>query len=243
LRADELRIANDDLEGFSYSVSHDLRTPLRAIDGFASLIEQGRSTEDPQLKHHLGRIRENISRMSRLIDDLLAFARFGRRPIEMLDLRMDELVRDAASEACMMRSISLDSIEIDMQPLPCARGDRGLMLQVWINLLDNAVKYTSKVDRPTIAISGREEGDRLVYEVTDNGVGFDSAYSDKLFGVFERLHAASEYPGSGVGLAIVQRIVKRHGGEVWARSKPNRGATFGFSLPRANSETAVRRFL
>ena len=125
-----------------------------------------------------------------------------------------------------------DTTQIAVETLPDAHGDRLLMLQVWINLIDNAVKYSSKIDRPQIVVRGREDHDRLVYEVIDNGVGFDTRYSSKLFGVFERLHSEREFPGSGVGLAIVRRIVKRHGGEVWATSELNKGATFGFSLPK-----------
>lgn len=232
-RAAELRAANDDLEGFSYSVSHDLRTPLRAIDGFSSLIKQRMWSEDPTLlDHYLARIRENIARMSRLIDDLLSFSRYGSRPLEALDLDMNEVV-GAAVDQVRMLGAAAGSADIVVDDLPSACGDRGLILQVWINLLDNAVKYTSKVERPKIIVSGRLEPHRALFEVADNGVGFDSRYSSKLFGVFERLHAASDYPGNGVGLAIVRRIVNRHGGEVWATSESNRGATFGFSLPAA----------
>jgi signal transduction histidine kinase len=238
LRAEELRAANDDLEGFSYSVSHDLRTPLRAIDAFSSLIERAKLSGDPaQFDHYMHRIHENVARMSRLIDDLLSFARYGRRPLEAIVLPMDELVRAALAEVRVTCAASADSARIVVERLPWAQGDRLLMLQVWINLLDNAVKYSSKTAQPEIVIRGREETDRLVYEVIDNGVGFDARYSSKLFGVFERLHAASEYPGTGVGLAIVRRIVKRHGGDVWATSELNQGATFCFSLPKPEGAT------
>jgi signal transduction histidine kinase len=234
LRAAELRAANDDLEGFSYSVSHDLRTPLRAIDGFSSLIRQERQSAEPrQLDHYLDRIHENIARMSRLIDDLLSFSRFGSRQLDMLELDMDELVHQAVAEVRALHSMAASATEITISPLPQVLCDRPLMLQVWVNLLDNALKYSSKVAQPKIAISYREDATRLLFEVKDNGVGFDTRYSSKLFGVFERLHAAHEYPGTGVGLAIVRRIVKRHGGEVWAKSEPGNGATFGFSLPKA----------
>lgn len=232
LQAIELRNANSDLEGFSYSVSHDLRAPLRAIDGFSRLLEVT-PPMDPtgQSQHYLGRIRENIGRMSLLIDDLLAFSRCGRQPVDMSELDMDQLVRTAVSEARVAHA-ALTAPEIAIEPLPHARGDQRLMLQVWVNLIDNAVKYSSKVPAPRILVRGREEADRIVYEVIDNGVGFDSRYSGSLFGVFQRLHGAREYPGTGVGLAIVQRIVARHGGEVWAQSELDKGATFGFALPR-----------
>jgi signal transduction histidine kinase len=227
-----LRTANDDLEGFAYSVSHDLRAPLRAIDGFSGLIQQEQSRLEPlKLDHYLNRIRENVARMSMLIDDLLAFSRYGRQPVDMSELHMEELARSAASEVRAAHA-SVTSPEIIVDALPFAYGDRRLLFQVWTNLLDNAVKYSSKVSQPQVRVSGHEEAERIVFEITDNGVGFDSRYSGSLFGVFHRLHAANEYPGTGVGLAIVQRIVKRHGGEVWARSELERGATFGFALPK-----------
>ena len=238
-QAAELRAANKDLEGFSYSVSHDLRAPLRAIDGFSCLLEEHRPADTSrESEHYVHRIRENIARMSMLIDDLLAFSRCGRRRVEMIDLRMDELVQAAIGEAQSTYSGSTHP-KITVTPLPRARGDQGLMLQVWINLIDNALKYSSKVAHPAITVRGREEADRVVYEVIDNGVGFDNRYSDRLFGVFQRLHAAHEYPGTGVGLAIVQRIVTRHGGEVWAKSEPNQGATFGFALPKVQVDRAA----
>jgi signal transduction histidine kinase len=232
MQAIALRTANDDLEGFSYSVSHDLRAPLRAIDGFSGLLQQEQAELDPpQRNHYLARIRENVARMSMLIDDLLAFSRYGREPLDLSELHMEELVRSAAGEVRAAHA-AVTTPEIVVEILPGAYGDRRLMFQVWINLLDNAVKYSSKVTQPRIRISGREESERIVYEITDNGVGFDSRYSGSLFGVFHRLHAAHEYPGTGVGLAIVQRIVKRHGGDVWASSQLERGATFGFALPK-----------
>jgi signal transduction histidine kinase len=229
-QASTLRTVNQDLEGFSYSVSHDLRAPLRAIDGFSKLLEERTPPETAsETRHYLARIRANIARMSTLIDDLLAFSRCGRQPVGMGELRMEELARTAANE---VRSSRPGSPDIVIGPLPLARGDQGLILQVWINLLDNAVKYSSKSAQPRIVVQGCEEPDRLVYEVIDNGVGFDSRYTDTLFGVFQRLHGYREFPGSGVGLAIVQRIVARHGGAVWARSELNQGATFAFSLPK-----------
>jgi signal transduction histidine kinase len=230
-QAIELRRVNSDLEGFSYSVSHDLRAPLRAIHGFASLLAQQPATQaDKDSRHFLTRINENILRMSTLIDDLLAFSKCGRQPLEMSKLEMASLARTAAAEAVSAHE-SLAPPEIIIGSLPSAWGDPHLLLQVWRNLLDNAVKYSSKVESPRITVSGREEGRYAVFEVRDNGVGFDSNYSELLFGVFQRLHRISDYPGSGVGLAIVQRIVNRHDGEVWAKSEPNQGATFGFSLP------------
>jgi light-regulated signal transduction histidine kinase (bacteriophytochrome) len=230
-QAEELRTANDDLEGFSYSVSHDLRGPLRAIDGFSSLLNTLRTGDEARdSEHYVHRIRENIARMSLLIDDLLAFSRCGRQPLLMSELDMDGLARDAIAEVTEGRDERvLPRIAVDS--LLTARGDQTMLRQVWVNLIDNAVKYSSKVTDPTIVIRSREEEDRVVYEVIDNGVGFDSRYVDRLFGVFQRLHGPNEYPGTGVGLAIVHRIVTRHGGRVWGTSTANNGATFGFSLP------------
>lgn len=240
-QATTLRTVNQDLEGFSYSVSHDLRAPLRAIDGFSKLLneripaEGGEGAEES--RHYITRIRANIDRMSTLIDDLLAFSRCGRQPVGMSELRMEELARNAANEVRASRS---GSPEVIIGSLPPARGDQGLILQVWTNLIDNAVKYSSKTAQPRIVVQGREETDRLVYEVIDNGVGFDSRYTDTLFGVFQRLHGHREFPGSGVGLAIVHRIVARHGGAVWARSELNQGATFAFSLPKVTVAAPAR---
>lgn len=240
LQALELRRANSDLEGFSYSVSHDLRAPLRAIHGFASMLGQrlGGQT-DAESQHYLARINENILRMSMLIDDLLAFSKCGRQPLEMSNLDMQSLARTAATEAISAHEVA-HAPEIIIDPLPEARGDPHLIMQVWRNLLDNAVKYSSKVSAPRIVVSGHLENGRVMFEVSDNGVGFDSRYSDSLFGVFQRLHRISDYPGSGVGLAIVHRIVSRHDGRVWARSQLNEGSTFGFSLPTV-AQLAVTR--
>jgi signal transduction histidine kinase len=232
-QAHELRTANNDLEGFSYSVSHDLRAPLRAIDGFSQLLVDDKSKSiSTETRHHLQRIRANVAHMASLIDDLLEFARCGRQSLDFGRLDMATLAKYAADQARNTRLNEAVMPTIEIGELPAARGDEGLIRQVWVNLLDNAVKYTSKVESPHIVVSGREEGERLVYEIRDNGVGFDSSYSSNLFGVFRRLHGAREYPGSGVGLAIVQRIVTRHGGEVWANAEPNKGATFSFSLPQ-----------
>jgi signal transduction histidine kinase len=232
-QAQELRTANNDLEGFSYSVSHDLRAPLRAIDGFSRLLGDEKSKNvTPETRHYLQRIRANVAHMSSLIDDLLEFARCGRQSLDHGRLDMEMLARLAAEQARAQRLNEASEPMITIGKLPVARGDERLIRQVWVNLLDNAVKYSSKVEQPNINVTGREDGERLIYEITDNGVGFDSKFTSNLFGVFRRLHGAREYPGTGVGLAIVHRIVSRHGGEVWAHSEPGRGATFSFSLPK-----------
>lgn len=233
LRAAELRAANDDLEGFSYSVSHDLRAPLRAIDGFAYLLAERKiAAGDPESAYFLNRIRENIGRMSAMIDDLLTFARCGREPLQLRELDMRALAQAALDEVRASRAaLAVDAV---IEPLPSAWGDRSLILQVWVNLIDNACKYSSKAAQPTVTVRGREETERVVYEVIDNGVGFDAQFSDKLFGVFQRLHSGSEYAGAGVGLAIVQRIVAKHGGEAWGKPRETGGAIFGFSLPKGS---------
>lgn len=230
-QAQELKRANSDLEGFSYSVSHDLRAPLRAVHGFTTLLgERLARNADEEIRHFLSRINENVLRMSTLIDALLAFSKCGLQPLEHAELDMEALARTAAQEATEAHGLDTPA-EIVIEALPRASGDMHLILQVWRNLLDNALKYSSKVAAPRIVVSGRTDGDRVVYEVADNGVGFDPRFSEALFGVFQRLHRQSDYPGSGVGLAIVHRIVTRHGGQVWARSELNMGATFGFALP------------
>jgi len=240
-QAVELRRANSDLEGFSYSVSHDLRAPLRAIHGFANLLAQQLGGKiDTDSRHFLSRINENILSMSTLIDDLLEFSKCGRQPLELTRLDMESLARTAATEAVSAHE-SISPPEVTIGALPQAWGDAHLIMQVWRNLLDNAVKYSSKVAAPRISVSGREEGDRVIFEVRDNGVGFDSRYSESLFGVFQRLHRISDYPGSGVGLAIVQRIIARHDGNVWASSELNQGSTFSFSIPRVGQETNATR--
>jgi signal transduction histidine kinase len=231
-QAAELRTVNNDLEDFSYSVSHDLRAPLRAIDGFARLLgEEASRRFGEEGRHYLTRIHTNVEQMAALIDDLLEFSRCGRQSLELSRLDMESLARWAAEQARSAHKSSA-APAIAVGKLPAARGDERLIRQVWANLLDNAVKYSSKVATPRITVSAREEADRVVYEIADNGVGFDNKYSSTLFGVFRRLHGARDYPGTGVGLAIVQRIVLRHGGEVWAHSEIDQGATFSFSLPK-----------
>jgi len=226
-RSAALEAANKDLESFSYSVSHDLRAPLRAIDGFARLLEQDHSNKlDAEARRLLGVIRENSGRMAELIDDLLAFSRLGRQTLRPERLDMAELAGAAWGELH-----AGEATQFRLGRLPPARGDRALLRQVWANLLSNALKYSSKRQGAAVEVSGSDDGREAVYCVSDNGAGFDMRYYDKLFGVFERLHGQHEFPGTGVGLAIVQRIVARHGGRVWAEGKVNEGARFYFSLP------------
>jgi PAS domain S-box-containing protein len=231
--AAQLKATNKELESFSYSVSHDLRAPLRAIDGFALMMEEDyKDRLDAEGHRYLAVIRQNSRRMGALIDDLLAFSRLGRQPVAHGEINIDSLVREVVEEVLQASAAP----QIEVQPLPPARGDRGLLRQVWVNLIDNAVKYSSRAAQPLIQVSGRRVGTENQYSVRDNGVGFDMEYAEQLFGVFQRLHRADEFGGTGVGLAIVHRVVTRHGGRVWAEGKVNHGAVFSFALPQGDSE-------
>jgi PAS domain S-box-containing protein len=237
-KAAQLEATNKELESFSYSVSHDLRAPLRAVDGFALMLEEDYHERlDAEGRRYLSVIRENSRRMGVLIDDLLAFSRLGRLPVAAHEVNIDSLVREVVAEALDASAIGkIDHPEcapqIEVGSLPPARGDAGLLRQVWANLISNAIKYSSKMPRPRIEVSGCEFGSENQYSVRDNGVGFNMDYADKLFGVFQRLHRADEFRGTGVGLAIVHRVITRHGGRVWAEGKVNHGAVFSFALPR-----------
>jgi light-regulated signal transduction histidine kinase (bacteriophytochrome) len=235
LRARQLEETNQELESFSYSISHDLRSPLRAIDGFSRIVEEdyGQSLDQEGLRL-LGVIRDNTRRMAQLIDDLLAFSRLGRKALTLNAVDMTALAQSAWQQLCDGRAPGAVRLTIDR--LPAAVGDRVLLLQVWTNLLSNAIKYSSTCDEPAISVSASSNDAEVFYCVRDNGVGFDMRYSEKLFGVFQRLHSMDEFPGTGVGLAIVKRIVIRHGGRVWADSILGEGARFCFSLPRGQAD-------
>ena len=231
-RTKALEGTNAELESFSYSVSHDLRAPLRAIHGFARiLLEDHHAKLDPEAQRLLGVIDQNTRRMGQLIDDLLAFSRLGRTDLTTGPVDMKELTQLVADEVQRVESNRNGSLEIRIDPLPPARGDRGLVRQVISNLLLNAAKFTRGRPSARIEVGSKPNGDHTVYYVKDNGAGFDARYADKLFGVFQRLHSAEEFDGTGVGLAIVKRIVQRHGGRVWAEGAVNQGATFYFTLP------------
>ena len=230
-RQRELEAANKELDGFTYSVSHDLRAPLRAIDGFGRiLIEDHAERLDAEGRRVLDVIRKNVGRMGQLIDDLLAFSRLGRAAMKPRRVAMTHLGRTVLEE--IMAAETDRAIDARVADLPDALGDPTLLRQVWVNLLGNAVKYTRPRSPAVIQVTGRTEHDEVVYTVRDNGVGFDMAYVGKLFMVFQRLHKASEFEGTGVGLALVQRIVMRHRGRVWAEARPDEGAAFSFALPR-----------
>ena len=226
----ELEAVNRELETFSYSVSHDLRAPLRAIDGFSRILETDHGAAlDEDATRVLGIIRANTQRMGRLIDDLLTFARFSRQEIRAEQVDMNSLVRGVLDD---LRLAGADGkAAVTIATLPPVRGDIGLLRQVWTNLLSNALKYSRNVSAPQVFVEAESRGPLVEYRVRDNGVGFDMAYADKLFGVFQRLHRPEEFEGTGVGLATVQRILHRHGGRIWADARPGAGATFSFTLP------------
>jgi PAS domain S-box-containing protein len=228
LAEETVRALNKELEGFSYSVSHDLRAPLRAVDGYARMLEEDYAGRlDDEGRRLLGVIRDSAGRMGQLIDDLLAFSRLGRQPMARRAVDVAGLVREAIDEVRGAHRAS-----VDLRELPAAHGDRALLKQVWVNLIGNAFKYSAKREAARIEIGGHVEGEENVYWVRDNGAGFDMRYAAKLFGVFQRLHSQDDFSGTGVGLAIVQRVVTRHGGRVWAEGAPDAGASFFFSLPQ-----------
>lgn len=230
-RTAQLESAVKDLEGFSYSVSHDLRAPLRAIDSFSDIVLQeygGRL--DPEGRRLLGVVRENTAKMGRLIEDILAFSRAGRRDLVLTDVDLDALVAEAL--AGLRPQIGERAIAFRLAPLPRIAVDRPAFLQVLVNLLSNAIKFTRGREDARIEVAGAAAGDHWTLSVRDNGVGFDPRYAHKLFGVFQRLHAAEEFEGTGIGLAIVKRIVEKHGGTVRAEGSPDGGAAFHLSMPR-----------
>ncbi|HEV3393519.1 MAG TPA: CHASE3 domain-containing protein [Chthoniobacterales bacterium] len=231
-RTSELEAANKELEAFSYSVSHDLRAPLRAVDGFSQAVLEDYGDELPEEgRNYLQTIRNGAQRMGALIDDLLTFSRLSRQPLEKQPTASTAMVRDVLDELGSPK----DGREIDIRvdDLPPCQADPRLLKQVWMNLLSNAIKYTGRSDNPKIEVGSKLENSEHVYFVADNGVGFDMQYAHKLFGVFQRLHRAEEFEGTGVGLATAQRIVHRHGGRIWADSTPGHGATFCFTLGQA----------
>jgi PAS domain S-box-containing protein len=226
----KLEAANKELEAFSYSVSHDLRTPLRAIDGFSRiLLEDYADKLDAEGQRVLNVVRDSTVKMARLIDDILGFSRLGRLVIKAEPVDMVALIRLALTDELAPALVGRD-LAIDIGVLPDAHGDRGMLQRVWMNLLDNAIKYTAPKPDARIEIGATAGAGETIYFVRDTGVGFDMQYADKLFGVFQRLHGM-EFPGTGIGLAIVKRIVTRHGGRVWAEGKVGEGASFYFALP------------
>jgi signal transduction histidine kinase len=232
----QLRIANQELESFSYSVSHDLRAPLRHIDGFVKLLDkQSGGKLDERSHRYLNIIADSARQMGVLIDDLLVFSRMSRTELRRSKVALDSLVHEAVNAAQMESSGR--HINWIISRLPEVEADAAMLRQVWVNLIANAVKYSRPRDPAEIEIGCRADNGEFVLFVRDNGVGFDMQYADKLFGVFQRLHHADEFEGTGIGLANVRRIVSRHGGRTWAEGKVGGGATFFFSLPRKPTET------
>jgi PAS domain S-box-containing protein len=229
-RTEQLQAANKELESFSYSVAHDLRSPLRAVHGYTTMLnEDYGNLLDAEGNRLLNELANNAQKMAALIDDLLAFSKLGRKEMKARQINMDDLVNTCLNEINTAQPNKANIITGALLPV---FGDASLMKHVLVNLISNAVKYSSKAEKPVIEIMSADQNDAITYYVKDNGVGFDMAFAGKLFGVFQRLHAEEDFEGTGVGLAIAQRIIYRHGGKIWAESKESEGATFFFSLPK-----------
>ncbi|HKO87096.1 MAG TPA: ATP-binding protein, partial [Burkholderiales bacterium] len=221
---------NADMETFVYSVSHDLRAPLRAVTGFSHILEQEhKEALNEEARFLLQKISSGANNMRQLIDGLLSYARLGRAHVSRAPFDMRTLVEEVVQQ--VREESGLHATQVNVGDLPSVSGDRALVAQVWKNLIDNAFKFSSKQDAPRVEISASTIEDECIYRVQDNGVGFDARFVDRLFGVFQRLHKQSEFEGTGVGLAIAQRIVHKHGGHMSAEAKEGEGAIFSFSLP------------
>jgi signal transduction histidine kinase len=232
-RTAQLEMTVKELEAFTYSISDDMRGPLRAIDGFSRvLLEEYTETLDAEGKRLLNIVRNNATQLAQLIDGLLMFSHTGREPLDQVDINMEELARSAYEQ--VRSSEGRRQVNFEIHELPSAFGDRNMIHQVLVRLFSNALKFTRPKDKPHVEIGcSGVSGNQNIYYVKDNGVGYDMQYADKLFGVFQRLHSVDEFEGTGVGLALVQRIISRHGGRVWAEGTLNSGATFYFSLSKA----------
>jgi light-regulated signal transduction histidine kinase (bacteriophytochrome) len=239
-RTAQLRDANQQLEAFSYSVAHDLKAPLRAISGFSTMLAEDYGPKlDGDALRHLRSIMEKVRTMGQLINDLLEFSRQGSKEMVLSDIDMSGLVSSVLEE--LQRATPERQLEWRVQSLPPVRGDRAMIRQVWVNLLSNAVKFSGNAGKAWVEVGCSETGEQQnTYYVKDNGAGFDMKYVDKLFGIFQRLHSGEDFEGTGVGLSIVQRVVQRHGGRVWAEGKINEGATFHFTLP-VGSEAVISK--
>ena len=229
-RTRELEAANRELEAFSYTISHDLRAPLRAVNGFASILMEDYWQAIPEeARNYLKRVKDNGAQMGRLVDDLLAFSRMGRQALRKQPLTTRTVVDRALAQ--LAPALEGRTVDLVIGSLPDCQADPGLLEQVFVNLLSNAIKYSQKKVGARVEVGSFTDADGIVtYFVRDNGAGFDMAYADKLYGVFQRLHASQDYEGTGVGLAIVHRIIERHGGRIWAKAKVDEGATFYFTL-------------
>ncbi|HEY0058885.1 MAG TPA: ATP-binding protein [Flavisolibacter sp.] len=228
-RTAELASANKELEAFSYSVSHDLRTPLRAISGYSMMLQEDYADKlDTEAARIINAIIGNAGKMGDLIDDLLSFSRMGRLTVIHSQVSMRRLVDESLVELMPADH----SYSLDIRTLPACIGDPNMLRQVWVNLISNALKYSSLTEAPAIEIGSNDDGDFQTYYVKDNGAGFEMKYAGKLFGVFQRLHRADEFEGTGVGLALAKRIINKHGGEIWGEGQLQKGSTFSFSIPK-----------
>jgi two-component system, sensor histidine kinase and response regulator len=227
---DDLLAANADLEAFGHSVSHDLRAPLRHVQGYIEFLEAstGGKLNDKE-RQHMKTIKEAAKRMGLLIDDLLGFSRIGRTEIRRTQVDMDALLKETLAQ--LQPDQAGRNILWDIHPLPQVLGDRNLLRQVLVNFMANAIKYSRPRNPAKITVNSVIQNNEIIYQIHDNGVGFDMTYANKLFGVFQRLHHENEFEGTGIGLANVRRIIQKHGGRTWAEGKVDEGSTFYFSLP------------
>jgi light-regulated signal transduction histidine kinase (bacteriophytochrome) len=229
-RTTQLEAANKELESFAYSVSHDLRAPLRAVEGFSKYLFEDHGFQlDAEGKRLLGLIRSNTKKMDQLITDILALSRVARSEHKLSKIDTTMMVMSMFNE-CVSQE-ARKKLSFIVEPMPDSHGDATYLKQVWTNLISNAVKFSSHKDKPSVRVGGYTEKGFNIFFIKDNGAGFNQEYANKLFGVFQRLHRPDEFEGTGVGLAIVQRIIRRHGGDVWGEGKEGKGATFWFSLP------------
>ncbi|HVS76399.1 MAG TPA: response regulator [Steroidobacteraceae bacterium] len=225
----ELRVANRELEAFSDSVSHDLRAPLRTIDGLLHVVQEDFGARVPaEARQHIEAISAQAARMSELIEDLLRLSRLGREPLQKRAVDVRSLVQEVVAE--LRAAEPARDLDIKVGDLPAAQADPSLLRQVWVNLIANALKFTRRRERALIEIGGEARAEGNLYSIRDNGAGFDPRRAERLFGIFQRLHAAKEFEGTGVGLSIARRIVERHGGGIWAEGEPDRGAAFHFTI-------------
>lgn len=230
-RAAQLEAVNNELESFSYSVSHDLRAPLRAIHGYTQMLKSRMGeTADSEQNRFMNNIIDSAKKMGQLIDDLLTFSRLGRKELVNIEVNMNDIVNDLCTQ--LKNEQASRDIQFQIGSLLTVLADHTAIKQVWFNLISNAVKYTKFKNKAIIKITSELKGNEITYSIKDNGAGYDMLYAGKLFGVFQRLHSEEEFEGTGVGLAIVQRIITKHGGRVWAEGKVNKGATFFFTLTK-----------
>jgi light-regulated signal transduction histidine kinase (bacteriophytochrome) len=231
----ELERARKDLDGLAYAVSHDLRAPMRAVDGYSRILEEEYAVKlDEDGRRMLGVIRSETLRMGRLIDGMLTFSRLGRQEMNVEEIDMWELVQTVFDDLAAKETPGRD-LRLNLKPIPPACGSPTMIRQLWEHLIGNSIKFTSGRDIAEIEIGSMDQGEGMrEYYIRDNGAGFDMSLAGKLFGIFQRFHTEEEFPGAGIGLALVQRIVHRHGGSIQAEAQVNQGATFRFTLPQPN---------